>query len=89
MFKTETINAIRNATPKLGISSESTSVSVNMTIRVLITSVNNPKVRILIGIVKSSKTGRIRRLMTPKTTPATKIVPGSAAWTDGKRSVAR
>ncbi len=50
----------------------------------LITNVNNPKVRIVIGSVRIRRTGFMNALIIPKTTAATKAATKLVTCTPGK-----
>lgn len=80
-----TANACRNP----GICKPGIKRPVNITIKVLTTSVNSPKVRMLMGIVSSIKTGRTRMFTTPSTIPAQSRVAGDAYVSPGNNNAVR
>ena len=67
MENIEKINAAQNAGQKPAILKPLIKLETNQNIKALITRVNNPKVKILIGKVKISISGRMIALTKPKT----------------------
>lgn len=88
-FKTKfTIDKTRpksNAHQKLATEKPFTNMAVNIINMALIAKVNKPKVMILIGKVKISKTGLIKVLIIPKTRATIKAVTKLSILTPRKR----
>jgi hypothetical protein len=57
---------------------------VNMTQKAMMTKLNKPNVRIVIGKVRISKRGLMKALMIPRTTATISAVPKPAIWTPGR-----
>ena len=62
-----------------------TTADTSQSIKALITKVNNPKVKKLIGAVKNINAGLIKVLITPKTMAAKMAAPQSAISNPGTR----
>lgn len=81
----ERIMLNNKAVQKLAIEKPSTMAEVNMINKALITNVNNPRVKILIGNVKITKIGFSTTLIIPKINATKTAVQNPLRTTPGKR----
>jgi hypothetical protein len=85
MINTEIMKAVANDSEKEGIKRSLIRWVVNITSQALITKVNKPNVKKLIGREMSSRRGRNRRLISPRTRPAQNIATGDDMMIEGNR----
>lgn len=75
----------RNAHQKESTLNPGTSLLVSMIIKALIMKVNNPKVKILTGSVRTTRIGFRKILITPKTNATTSAIVSPAKCTPGNK----